>query len=66
MAAKRESKADDVLVTGNKGEWSEIYTLFKLLGERELYAGNAELDKLDVIYPILSVLRGGEVNLLSL
>ena len=59
MAAKRESKADDVLVTGNKGEWSEIYTLFKLLGERDLYAGNAELDKLDVIYPILSVLRGG-------
>ena len=21
------------MITGNKGEWSEIYTLFKLLGE---------------------------------
>ncbi len=59
MAEGKNSKGKESLITGNKGEWSEIYTLFKLLGERELCAGNAELNKLDVIYPILSVLRGG-------
>ena len=26
-------------LTGNKGEWSEIYTLLKLLGEGKVYAG---------------------------
>lgn len=25
-------------LTGNKGEWSEIYTLLKLLGEGKVYA----------------------------
>ena len=27
-------------LTGNKGEWSEIYTLLKLLGEGKVYAGD--------------------------
>ena len=26
-------------ITGNIGEWSEIYTLLKLLGEGKVYAG---------------------------
>ena len=25
-------------LTGNKGEWSEIYTLFKLLGDGKVHA----------------------------
>ena len=32
-------------LTGNKGEWSEIYTLFKLLGDGVVYAGNGDMDE---------------------
>jgi len=46
------------MITGNKGEWSEIYTLFKLLGDRQLFLGNKEIEKLEgIVYPILRVLR---------
>ena len=37
-------------LTGNKGEWSEIYTLFRLLGEGKVHAGDANLNKLDLYY----------------
>lgn len=43
--------------TANKGEWSELYTLFKLLGEKKIHAGDGELKKLEEYYPILNVLR---------
>lgn len=43
---------------GNKGEWSEIYTLLKLLGEGKVYAGDQNLDKIqDLFYPIIMILR---------
>lgn len=43
---------------GNKGEWSEIYTLFKLLGEGKVYAGDQNLNKIqDLFYPIIKILR---------
>lgn len=43
---------------GNKGEWSEIYTFLKLLGEGALYAGNENLEKIeDVYYPLVSIVR---------
>ncbi len=46
------------MITGNKGEWSEIYTLFKLLGDKQLFLGNKEIEKLEgFVYPILRVLR---------
>jgi type II restriction enzyme len=46
------------MITGNKGEWSEIYTLFKLLGDKKLFPGNKEIEKLEgIVYPILQVLR---------
>ena len=46
------------MITGNKGEWSEIYTLFKLLGDKQLFLGNKEIVKLEgIVYPILRVLR---------
>ncbi|MDA9339585.1 HpaII family restriction endonuclease [Polaribacter sp.] len=46
------------MITGNKGEWSEIYTLFKLLGDKQLFLGNKDIQKLEgVVYPILRVLR---------
>jgi type II restriction enzyme len=50
------------MITGNKGEWSEIYVLFKLLGDKELHPGNSEIKKLEnLVYPILRILRT-EVN----
>ena len=50
-------------LTGNKGEWSEIYVLLKLLGEKRVYAGDAELNRIeDLFYPILKVLRNEQGN----
>ena len=44
-------------LTGNKGEWSEIYTLFKLLGDGKVHAGDANMNKLELYYPILNIIR---------
>ncbi len=44
-------------ITGNKGEWSEIYTLFRLLGEGKVCAGDANLNKLELYYPIVNIIR---------
>lgn len=46
------------MITGNKGEWSEIYALFKLLGDKQLYLGNKDIEKLEgIVYPIIKILR---------
>ncbi len=46
------------MITGNKGEWSEIYALLKLLGDKKLFAGDAALNKIEsVFYPIIRILR---------
>ncbi|MEP6004770.1 MAG: HpaII family restriction endonuclease, partial [Maribacter dokdonensis] len=46
------------MIRGNKGEWSEIYTLFKLLGDKELFLGDKDIEKLEgLVYPIIKVLR---------
>ncbi len=45
-------------LTGNKGEWSEVYTLLKLLGEGKVYAGDQNLNKIqNLFYPIIMILR---------
>lgn len=44
-------------ISGNKGEWSEIYTLFRLLGDGKVHAGDANLNKLDMYYPIINIIR---------
>lgn len=45
-------------LSGNKGEWSELYALFKLLADKELSAGDADLNKIEsLIYPIISIIR---------
>ena len=44
-------------LTANKGEWSELYVLFKLLGEKKIHAGDGKLNKLRVFYPVLSIIR---------
>lgn len=46
------------MITGNKGEWSEIYALFKLLGDKNLFAGNVDLKKVEnLFYPIIKIIR---------
>lgn len=46
------------MITGNKGEWSEIYTLFKLLGDKELQSGDKRIEKIEnLVYPIIRILR---------
>lgn len=46
------------MLTGNKGEWSEVYALLKVVADRQLYGGDANLNKLEnVVLPIVKVLR---------
>lgn len=45
------------MIRANKGEWSELYVLFKLLGEKRVYAGDGDLNRLEAYYPILRILR---------
>lgn len=46
------------MITGNKGEWSEIYALFKLLSDKQLFAGDEDLNKVEkLFYPIIKIIR---------
>ncbi len=46
------------MLKGNKGEWSELYVLLKLLYEQELYETNSELEILkNLCYPIIKIKR---------
>lgn len=46
------------MLSGNKGEWSEVYALFKLLGEGKLFPGDADLNKLEnLFYPIVKIVK---------
>jgi hypothetical protein len=50
-------------LTGNKGEWSEIYTLLRLLADGHLHLGDAELRPIEgLILPILYVLRDEDTD----
>lgn len=44
-------------LSGNKGEWSEIYTLFRLLGDGKVHAGDANMNKMELYYPIINIIR---------
>lgn len=45
-------------MTGNKGEWSEVYVFLKLLADGKLYAADAALNKIPKIYyQIIKILR---------
>lgn len=53
------------MLKGNKGEWSEIYTLFKLLGDGKLYGADGELNKKDnIFYDIIEIIRNEQVGTL--
>ncbi|SDH68099.1 HpaII family restriction endonuclease [Myroides phaeus] len=46
------------MIKGNKGEWSEVYALFKMLSDKKLTVGDSQLNQIsDLIYPIIEVLR---------
>lgn len=46
------------MLKGNKGEWSEVYTLIKLLADKKLYSGDANLNKIEeLFYPIIKIIR---------
>lgn len=46
------------MITGNKGEWSELYVLLRLLADGKLYAADAALRKMQNVYfPILAIFR---------
>lgn len=48
----------DRKMSGNKGEWSELYAFMKLLSQGHVYAANEKVEKIDeVYYPILKIIR---------
>lgn len=50
-------------ITGNKGEWSELYALVKLLSAGKLYAADENTNRLDDIYfPIIKIIRDEQKN----
>jgi len=49
---------------GNKGEWSEIYALLKVVADRNLYSGNGVLKKNgELVFPVIKILRGDDDTL---
>lgn len=45
-------------MSGNKGEWSELYAFLKLLSRGRVYAANEKVERIDdVFYPILKIVR---------
>jgi type II restriction enzyme len=46
------------MITGNKGEWSEVYTFLKILGDKKIYLGDENLNIVkNIFFPIVEVLR---------
>lgn len=46
------------MLTGNKGEWSEVYALFKLLAEGKLFPGDKNINKItSLFFPIIKVIK---------
>lgn len=48
-------------MSGNKGEWSELYAFMKLLSEGRVFAANEKVERIaSVYYPILKIMREEE------
>lgn len=53
-------------LSGNKGEWSEIYAFLRLLEIKKLYAADAELNKKDdMFYNIINIIRTEPIGILE-
>ncbi len=49
---------ESIFMRGNKGEWSEIYTFLKILGDGVIFGGDENLNKIDsIFYPVISIIR---------
>jgi len=49
---------NDRKMSGNKGEWSELYAFMKLLSQGRVHAANEKVEKIrEVFYPILKIMR---------
>ena len=45
-------------MSGNKGQWSELYAFLRLLSKGRIYAANEKVERIDdVYYPILKIIR---------
>lgn len=45
-------------MSGNKGEWSELYVFLKLLSQGKVYAADEQMKRLEnIYYPILRIIR---------
>lgn len=54
----KEDSMKQSQLSGNKGEWSEIYVFLRLLEIGKLYAADADLNKMDgIFYNIINILR---------
>ena len=40
----------DLKMSGNKGEWSELYAFMKLLSQGRVYAANEKVEKIEDVY----------------
>ena len=46
------------VMTGNRGEWSELYVFLKLLSQGLIYAADEKVGRIDdIYYPILKIMR---------
>ena len=53
-------------LSGNKGEWSEIYAFLRLLEVKKLFAADAELNKKDeMFYNIINIIRTEPIGTLE-
>ncbi len=58
IAEKIKEVLDMPKLSGNKGEWSEIYAFLRLLEIKKLYAADADLNKKDdMFYNIINIIR---------
>ncbi len=58
IAKKIKEVLDMTKLSGNKGEWSEIYAFLRLLEIKKLYAADADLNKKDdMFYNIINIIR---------
>ena len=47
-----------MMLAGNKGEWSEVYALLKIISDKQLYRGDGNLKKIkNAVMPIIKILR---------
>jgi hypothetical protein len=45
-------------ITGNKGEWSEVYVLLRLLADGKLFAADESLNRIgNMFFPIMKIIR---------